>query len=90
MLIHFTRRADRTSTTPVTIKGEIVTPSKTAKILGVIMDAELRYTQHIANTATKGLCVAMALRRLQMVSPTTVRQLFGATVALVMDYASNV
>jgi ribonuclease HI len=90
MLIHFTRRADRTSTTPVTIKGEIVTPSKTAKILGVIMDAELRYTQHIANTATKGLRAAMALRRIRMVSPSTARQLFGATVAPVMDYASNV
>jgi ribonuclease HI len=90
ILIHFTRRTDRTSTTPVTIKGETVTPSNTAKILGVIMDAELRYTQHIANAATKGLRAAMALRRLRMVSPSTARQLFGATVAPVIDYASNV
>lgn len=54
------------------------------------MDAELRYTQHIANAATKGLRAAMALRRLRMVSPSTARQLFGATVAPVIDYASNV
>ena len=90
ILIHFTRRADRNSTTPATIKGETITPSNTAKILGVVMDAELRYTQHIANAATKGLRAVMALRRLRMVSPSTARQLFGATVAPVLDYASNV
>jgi len=33
---------------------------------------------------------AMALRRLKMVSPRTARQLFGATVAPVVDYASSV
>ena len=54
------------------------------------MDLELRYTQYIARAATKGLYVAMALRRLRLVSPSTVRQLFGATVALVVDYASNI
>ena len=32
----------------------------------------------------------MALKRLRLVSPSTTRQLFGATVALVVDYASNV
>ena len=32
----------------------------------------------------------MALKRLRLVSPLTARQLFGATVALVVDYASNV
>ena len=72
------------------IKGEIVRPSNTAKILGVVTDAELRYKQHIASAATKGLLAAMALKRLRMVSPSTARQLFGATVAPVVDYASNV
>lgn len=32
----------------------------------------------------------MALKRLRLVSPLTARQLFGATVAPVVDYASNV
>ena len=32
----------------------------------------------------------MALKRLRLVSPSTARQLFRATVALVVDYASNV
>ena len=54
------------------------------------MDTELRYRQHIANAATKGLLAVMALRRLRMISPSAVRQLFGGTVILVIDYASNV
>ena len=90
VIIHFTRRADRTSTRPFTIKGETIAPRDTSKILGVTMDSQLRYKQHIAKTATKGLCAAMALKRLRLVSPSTARQLFGATVAPVVDYASNV
>ena len=46
------------------------------KILGVVMDCELRYKQHIARTAAKGLAAALALRRLKMLSPRTARQLF--------------
>jgi ribonuclease HI len=54
------------------------------------MDSELRYKQQIANAASKGLRAAMALRRLRAASPSTARQLFVATVAPVMDYASSV
>ena len=89
-VMHFTRNVNRTNAVPFIIKGETVTPKQTAKILGVVMDTELRYKQHMANAATKGLVAAMALRRLRMVSPSTARQLFAATVAPVMDYASNV
>lgn len=60
ILVHFTRWAHRANTTPFTIKGETVTPSNTAKILGVVMDAELRYKEYIANGATKGLLAAVA------------------------------
>jgi hypothetical protein len=90
VIIHFTRRPDRTSTRPFTIKGEAIAPKETAKILGVIMDSELRYVQHIGKATTKGLLAALALKRLRLVSPSTARQLFGATVAPVVDYASNV
>jgi hypothetical protein len=89
-LVHFTRNPNRTSTAPIIIKGEVVTPKETAKILGVIMDSKLRYKQHIARAATNGLLAAMALKRLRMVSPSTARQLFAATVAPVVDYASNI
>jgi hypothetical protein len=90
VIIYFTRRSDRASISPFVIKGEAIMPSNTAKILGVVMDIQLRYKQHIAKVTTKGLLAALALKRLQLVSPSTVRQLFGATVALVVDYASNV
>lgn len=88
--MHFTRIAARSSIAPISIKGKLVFPKTEAKILGVIMDLELRYWKHIAEAATKGLNAALALRRLKMLSPSTARQLFGATVAPVMDYASNV
>jgi hypothetical protein len=89
VIIHFTRRLDRTSTRPFTIRGEAIAPKETAKILGVIMDSELWYAQHIRKATTKGLLAVMALKRLRLVSPSTARQLFGATVAPVVDYASN-
>ena len=54
------------------------------------MDLELQYRKHIADIAAKGLNAALALRRLKAIPPSLARQLFNATVALVLDYASNV
>ena len=89
-IVHFTRTTSRSNSTPFIIKGETVKPTESAKILELVMDAELRFKEHIANAATKGLTAAMALRRLKMISPQTTRQLFRATVAPVADYASSV
>lgn len=89
-IIHFIRQPDRLSTRPFTIKGEAIAPKKTAEILGVIMDAGLRFVQHIVRATTKGLLAAIALKLLRLVSPSVARQLFGATVAPVVDYASNI
>jgi hypothetical protein len=74
----------------LTVKGQTVAPKPKAKILGVVLDSELQYKNHIARTATKGLKAALALQRLKMLSPSTARQLFNVTVALVMDYALTV
>ncbi|MDN5289593.1 MAG: hypothetical protein JWR38_5867 [Mucilaginibacter sp.] len=54
------------------------------------MDCKLCYKQYIARTAAKGLTAALALKRLKMLSLQTARQLFVATVVLVMDYTANV
>jgi hypothetical protein len=89
-IVHFTRVIDRTSRIPFTIKGDVIKPKRKAKILGVIMDAKLRFKKHMAEAATRGLAAAMCLRRLKMLSPQTARQLFAATVAPTMDYASVV
>ena len=90
LVVHFTRDPRRTDTVPLMVEGEPVLPKNNAKILGVVMDLELRFQELIANAATKGLNAAMALKRLRMTSPSAARQLFGATVAPVVDYASNI
>lgn len=89
VLVHFTRHPDRTSTRPMVVKGRVVRVSTAAKILGVVMDSKLRYTQHVANVATNGINAVMALKRLRGLSPRTVSRLFEATIAPVMDFASN-
>jgi hypothetical protein len=89
-IVHFTRNKQRSSDTPFIVKGETVQPKESVKILGVVMDCELRYRQHIARTAAKGLAAALALRRLKVLSPQIARQLFVATVAPVMDYAASI
>ena len=89
-VVHFTRNTERNNDRPFFIKGKEVKPKESAKILGVVMDAGLRYKEHMARAAAKGLNAAMCLRRLKMLSPRTARQLFTATVAPVMDYASIV
>ncbi|OAQ59084.1 retrovirus polyprotein [Purpureocillium lilacinum] len=89
-IIHFTRMAERNSETPYTIKEQEVKPTSSAKILGVVMDSGLRFKEHMARAAAKGLSAAMDLRRLRMASPRMARQLFVATVAPTVDYASNI
>ncbi|KJZ68963.1 hypothetical protein HIM_11648 [Hirsutella minnesotensis 3608] len=89
-IIHFTRVTGRNSDRPFLVRGQEVQPKKNAKILGVIMDDELRFQEHMMKAAASRLSAAMGLRRLKMLSPRVSRQLFEATVAPVMDYASNV
>ncbi|KAM4067345.1 endonuclease-reverse transcriptase domain-containing protein [Hirsutella rhossiliensis] len=88
-VIHFTRIAERDTDEPLTVKGKEIKPEKSVKLLGVVMDKALRFKEHIARAAAKGLAAAMCLKRLKMASPRTARQLFVATVAPTMDYASN-
>jgi ribonuclease HI len=89
-IIHFTRKPYKSETEPFTIKGQTVQPKDHVKILGVIMDAKIKYKEHIARAASKGLEAALQLKRLRGLSPSTARQLFTSTVAPVLDYASNV
>jgi len=51
--IHLTRSAVRADNQPFFIKGREVEPATSTKILGVVMDAGLRYKQHVARAATK-------------------------------------
>jgi pyridoxal biosynthesis lyase PdxS len=72
------------------IKGKAIEPVSSTKILGVIMDSELRYKQQVARAATKGLIAVMALRRLQGLPLAIVRRLFEDSIVPVVDYASYI
>jgi exonuclease III len=89
-IIHFTRKPYKSESEPFNIKGQEVQPKNHVKILGVVMDAKIKYKEHIARASSKGLEAALELKRLRGLSPATARQLFTATVAPVVDYASNV
>ena len=89
-LVHFTRNAERSSSTAFAIKRETLSPEESVKVLGVVMESQLRYKQHVARAATRGFEAAMALRRLKMVSSRTARQLLGAAVAPLVDDSSSV
>ena len=90
--IHFTRSTSewRDSNMPLRFKQDIINPSQSFKILGVIMDQELRYKEHVAGKADKAFKAALALKRLQGLRPSSMRQSFSATVAPVMGYASPI
>ncbi|KAJ5292091.1 hypothetical protein N7478_001342 [Penicillium angulare] len=89
-IIHFAPKTRKSDHEPFTIKGQLVVPKDHVKILGLLMDTRLKYKEHMARAASKGLEAAMELRRLRGLSPATARQLFTSTVAPVVDYASNV
>ena len=90
--IHFTRNTtlNRDSDMPLQFKQDIIKPVQSVRILGVIMDQGLRYKEHFANKAEKAYKAALALKRLQGLRPSSMRQLFSATVAPVMDYGSPI
>jgi ribonuclease HI len=88
--IHFSRNARKLSDAPLVVRDQRVKPRQSAKILGVVLDQQLRFQEHYARMAKRGLRAAMALKRLRALQPKTTRQLFMATVAPTVDYASFV
>ena len=75
-VIHFTRKAYKADSEPFIIKGQAIQPKSHVKVFRVVMDTKLRYKEHIARAASKGLKAAMELKRLRGLSPLTARQLF--------------
>jgi len=84
------RNEGQSSSILLVINRESITLSNTVKILEVLMDLKLCYTQHIAKAAMKGLDATMTLRQLCLVSSLTARQLFKAMIASVVDYTFNI
>lgn len=88
--INFTRSPQRLSDQAAVIKGKEVHPKAEAKILGIIFDQDLKFRAHAGRIAKRGTQAALALRRLQGLRPSSVRQLFTATVAPTVDYTTPV
>src|SRR6201996_292139 len=89
-IIHSPHKSYKSDSEPFNIKGQEILPKNHVKILGVIMDAKIKFQEHVARAASKGLEAALELKRLRGLSPATARQLFTSTVVPVVDYASNV
>ena len=56
----------------------------------MVIDSELRYKNHVKKISNKGLKTALTVKQMRVLSPTTARQLFIATVAPVIHYASSI
>ena len=68
-LVHFIRNSRLQSSNLISIKGIEVSPCKETKILGVLMDSDLRYKNHIKKVSGKGLKAALALKRMRALTP---------------------
>jgi hypothetical protein len=67
------------------MNGKSIKPSRTAKLLGVTFDQELRWKKHIQQAVKRATKVNIALVR-----PEQMRQLYQACVVPVVDYTLTV
>ena len=88
--VHLTRNTSRLSTAPLRIDGREVAPKDEVKVLGVLVDQQLRFKGHLARIGKRGLKAALALKRMKGLSPKAARILFTTKVAPVIDYASPI
>jgi hypothetical protein len=72
------------------VDGAALTLAPVVKILGVLLDQDLRFESHIGKAASKGMKAVLALRHLRVLPPSVARQLFISTVASKIDYAALV
>jgi hypothetical protein len=79
---------------PVTIHNHTIHPSKSHKFLGIIIDKNLNFKEHVALALVKGMKYAMACNR--MIRPTRgihgklMRRLYESVVIPKMLYAADV
>ena len=89
-LIHLTRTKKEQCQGQLTMSGKTITPSATAKLLGVTFDHELRWKEQVQQAVQKGTRVVTALGGQRQLRPEQMRQLYEACVTPVVDYASTV
>lgn len=89
--IHFTKRKTlrQLPALPLKIGQQEVATSTTAKILGVILDQELRFKEHVGRITKRGIKAVQALARLKGLTSQTARQLYNALVVPRITYAAS-
>jgi hypothetical protein len=92
-LIHFTqlpRTRSPLPAKPLWVNDQWIYPSSNVKVLGVILDQELRFRLHAGRAAKREMVNTLMLKQLQDLKPKIAQQLFIATVASVVDYIASV
>jgi ribonuclease HI len=89
-LIHITRKRSEQCQGQITMNDIAITPSTTAKLLGVIFDHELRWKEHVQQVVKRATKVNIALGGLRQLRPEQMRQLYEACVVPIVEYASTV
>ncbi|KAI2756346.1 hypothetical protein DTO006G1_7986 [Penicillium roqueforti] len=89
-LIHLTRKKSQQLQGHLIMTGKTIKPTTTAKLLGVIFDQEMRWKEHVQQAIKRATQVNVALGGLRHLRPEQMRQLYGACVTPVLDYASTV
>lgn len=69
--------------------GTEINAQDRVKILGVILDSELKMDAHIERVTTAATAKCLALARLKGIRPKQMRQLYRSTVAPTTDYAAS-
>ena len=76
-MVHFTRNKKRTGEAeadkPLVIEDQRILASQEVKILGVILDSELPYSNHIARACKQGIIAVLALKRPKNMRPEAAR-----------------
>ena len=89
-LIHLTRRKKDQGKGSITLDGQLVKASRTAKLLGVVFDEELRWKDHVQQAVKRATKTALGLSGLRFLRPAQMRQVYQACVLPKLDYASTV
>ncbi|KAF7184036.1 hypothetical protein CNMCM7691_004595 [Aspergillus felis] len=89
-LIYLTRKWSQHLQGQVVMNGEIIKPSPTAKLLGVVFDQELRWKEHVQQAIKCATKVSITLAGLQHLRPEQMQQIYQACVTPVVDYSSTV
>ena len=88
--MHYTRYELRYTPLPLQIDGHTITPSESAKYLGIFVDRRLRWHEHVEAAIVQGTAAVLAVGRLTKpafgLSHQYARRLFKAVVCPHLEY----